>query len=398
MAISPKGHPYPNPPVGGSGSGGGGGGLVLSDTQGLVIDVSDVHHPPDPSEANAKNIYKDSAQTPPRIWIPHEDALYDTSPSITSTVVPIADNYRGALYANPTGAGDEWFYYNRVSHSWRLRITIQGISHFLNVGWAEIKVEAFEGDDITLFFGANDVFLNEVLSHQQAADIIENTHTYNSAHGYWYFIGGNLYKVDTFTAAVTVVGVNGYVAMNAGYNPVGYWYANGQDEKYPDSFPHTVDAPAADDILRLQFSQDTPNISFYDDFRVFQSIWVDGSNATDVDSTGAPPIATDNVVFSLSEGTYRLKLVLDIALSISTAQIRVELMQVETGADDRLLYQGGLYSTSGPSDSVDALSRIILEDEEWIVEEDAQYYFRIITTSNTRQINRRFNLRLERLP
>ena len=61
-------------------------------------------------------------------------------------------------------------------------------------------MQALAGNDP--FFESDAVFLNEVQSDAQAAQIIENAGNYDSSRDYYYIRGNNFYEVDTFTEAV----------------------------------------------------------------------------------------------------------------------------------------------------------------------------------------------------
>ena len=166
---------------------------------GYVVDVSDEHHPPTPNELNARDIYIDRTQTPPRVWVPHEHAAPDTAPSLTSTAIAEdTEDFRGVHYVNPSSGVIDDFYWNLNRHTWRLR---RADTHWYAVSWTELKAQAMAGNDP--FFESDAVFLNEVQSAAQAAQIIENAGNYDSSRDYFYIQGGNFYEVDTFTEAVT---------------------------------------------------------------------------------------------------------------------------------------------------------------------------------------------------
>ena len=166
---------------------------------GYVVDVSDTHHPPTPNELNARDIYIDRTQTPPRVWVPHEHAAPDTAPSLTSTAIAEdTEDFRGVHYVNPSSGVIDDFYWNLNRHTWRLR---RADTHWYAVSWTELKMQAMAGNDP--FFESDAVFLNEVQSAAQAAQIIENAGNYDSNRDYFYIQGGNFYEVDTFTEAVT---------------------------------------------------------------------------------------------------------------------------------------------------------------------------------------------------
>ena len=166
-------------------SGGGNGGLIVS--------VHDEHHPPTASEENARNLYMDPSYDPPKLWIPHERPAPSTRASITHTLIAASSaGYRGVAFSAPfpSAAGD--FYWAEASHAWRYRAA----TYYETVGFSELRTQ------VTLF-GDSDVFLNEVTSHQVAADIIENDGDYDSAKMYFYIHANSLWRVDSFTAAVS---------------------------------------------------------------------------------------------------------------------------------------------------------------------------------------------------
>ena len=165
---------------------------------GYVVDVSDEHHPPTPNELNARDIYIDRTQTPPRVWVPHEHAAPDTPPSLTSTAIAEdTEDFRGVHYVNPSSGVINDFYWNQNRHTWRLR---RADTHWYAVSWTELKAQAMAGNDP--FFESDAVFLNEVQSDAQAAQIIENAGNYDSSRDYFYIQGNAFYEVDTFTEAV----------------------------------------------------------------------------------------------------------------------------------------------------------------------------------------------------
>ena len=182
---------------------------------GYVVDVSDEHHPPTPNELNARDIYIDRTQTPPRVWVPHEHAAPDTAPSLTSTAIAAdTEDFRGVAYVNPTTGVTNDFYWNRNRHTWRLR---RADTHWYAVSWTELKMQALAGNDP--FFESDAVFLNEVQSDAQAAQIIENAGNYDSSRDYYYIRGNNFYEVDTFTEAVTNNFFHDYYVLGDGVAP-----------------------------------------------------------------------------------------------------------------------------------------------------------------------------------
>ena len=179
---------------------------------GELVDVSAEHSTPTPSADTARDWYFDQTQTPPRIWVPHEHAAPDTAPSLTFTnVVPSGLN-RGVHYVNPSSPVDGDWYYNRNNHSWRYKPA--GQTHFNSISFTELKMVAYlSSADTELYFNDDDVFLNEVRSSDQAAQIIENAGNYDSGKEYFYIQGSNFRQVDVFTAAVTNRVVRDYATM-----------------------------------------------------------------------------------------------------------------------------------------------------------------------------------------
>ena len=197
---------------------------------GYVVDVSDEHHPPTPNELNARDIYIDRTQTPPRVWVPHEHAAPDTAPSLTSTAIAAdTEDFRGVAYVNPSTGVTNDFYWNRNRHTWRLR---RADTHWYAVSWTELKMQALAGNDP--FFESDAVFLNEVQSDAQAAQIIENAGNYDSSRDYYYIRGNNFYEVDTFTEAVTNNFFHDYYVL--GDTPPETIHEDTADFTWPDDY------------------------------------------------------------------------------------------------------------------------------------------------------------------
>ena len=369
--------------------------VTLADDEGLVKNVTAVGHPPEPT-AGDRNIYINKLTG--RIWVPHTGYGAGTFAAVTGTIkLPVAP-FRGIRYVNPTGvqtAGD--FYYNRNSHEWRIRR--QG--HYYGVTWAELVSSARNSADTENYFESTAVWLNEVSGNRQAAQIMDNIGNINVQHGYYYTFGGTLYRATIFVAGVERVEIPSYQSFLGGKNPVGWWYVNGQAERFPNSFPYTQDGSGVSPtLLRIQWSGNTPDETpFGWDQPV---IWVDGDDVDggDIDTGGLPALDTDHVVFQLPAGTWNIHSVLSKEFSALATHAIYLLAEIQSGTDDAVIAIGNPYQASNVDvgeiteqfTSFDLLARDIVTDGS------KQFYF--LFGSNTASVvnnNSRGTLRLEKV-
>ena len=185
----------------------------LDDDEGLVKDITADHHPPEPTDAD-KNIYYDRDLG--RIWVPHKRPAPDTPPDLASMpVAQLTQGFRGVHYVNPGSSQVDDWYYNRNSHAFRIHEN----GHYYVVTFAELKTRAKVGATDDLFFGADDVFLSEVRSRSQAAQIIENSGGYDATKGYYYIQGSTFQEVASFTEAVGDRYFPDYLTIDIGAHP-----------------------------------------------------------------------------------------------------------------------------------------------------------------------------------
>ena len=299
---------------------------------GFVVDAKAEHHPPPGTPANARNIYFDPTLTPPKIWVPHDDPRPGTPPSATSTLHTSASaGYRGALFSPPSSHAVGDFYYDRTNHGWRG--VAAGTTFYTAVSWSELKTfaETSGGDS---FFNSDDVFLNEVRSSAQAAQIIENA-GYDSAKDYYWIQAGTFQELNVFTAAVNNAFDVDYYGMNVGAYvppPTAIWYMNGQTERWPNSYPYTQDA--ASNRLRIRWSGDDPDETPYG--WDVPSIWP-GAISGNLDGSANPAASTNNVVFSLEGGVWDIDVMAGTTdIDLVGMEFGLFLYQIQTG-DDKVL-------------------------------------------------------------
>ena len=194
--------------------------VTFGDSTGGVVDVSDTHHPPTATASTIRNVYKDSSHNPPKVWIGYQRYEHTTAPAITSALQAAgAAGYRGVHYQAPTAsAAGDWFW-SREGHSWKYRAE----GRFHNIGFSELKRVAMNAAGDALFFNATDVFLNEVQSEAQAAEIIEND-GYEADKRYFFIRSSGLRLVATFAAGVGVADLYDFYELGElaqPRNPVG---------------------------------------------------------------------------------------------------------------------------------------------------------------------------------
>ncbi len=172
--------------------------LTVEGIGGNLVDVTLEHHPPTATLGD-RNAYIDRSFTPPKVWLPHVRPAPDMPPDATSEIIAAgAAGYRGVHYQAPTAsAAGDWFW-STEGHSWKYRAE----GRFHNISFAELKAVAMNAAGNAPFFAENDVFLNRVLSHRQAAQIIENDGDYDPVRNYYFILGSTFRRVDVFTAAV----------------------------------------------------------------------------------------------------------------------------------------------------------------------------------------------------
>ena len=166
----------------------------LAATDGFIVDVSATHHPPTATAETIRHVYKDYSTNPPKLWLGFQAYEHTTPPSVTPDAqAAAAAGYRGILYQAPAASAADDFFWSRSGHSWKYRAA----GRFHNVSFTELKGEVD-------FFEDTDVFLNEVTSNQQAAEIIQND-GYDADVRYFYVRSDVLYRVfgdDDYDAGI----------------------------------------------------------------------------------------------------------------------------------------------------------------------------------------------------
>ena len=282
--------------------GGGGGEGSAPDGAGYVYDISETNGgtPPTPTEANSGNLYFN--RDVGRLFIPHRDPSPGEPAVATSTLIAAGGSgtgFRGVRHAAPSTSQNGDFYYRIGNHTWKLRTG----GFYRPVAWNAIKEGALNSSD-TAFFGANDVWLNEVDRLNIATAILENLGTYDGTKDYFFIIGTTFYKIATFTGATDPGFTHDYIPLSKKGDEVAYWYLHGQTERDPTTFPYTQDR--ANNKIRIRFAQAAPNERFFG--WEWGDHFVDGDDVTDLDTGGEPTSTTDHVVFRPAAGIWRLEL------------------------------------------------------------------------------------------
>ena len=178
----------------------------LSANDGFIVDVSATHHPPTATAETIRHAYKDYSHDPPKMWLGFRKYEHTTPPSVTPDAqAPAAAGYRGILYQAPAASAADDFFWSRSGHSWKYRAA----GRFHNVSFTELKGEV-------AFFNATDVFLNEVDSNQQAAEIIQND-GYDADVRYFYVRSDVLYRVfgdDDYDAGIGTEDLHDFIEIS----------------------------------------------------------------------------------------------------------------------------------------------------------------------------------------
>ena len=296
---------------------------------GFVVDVSSEHSPPTPNKANNRNIYIDKSVAPPRIWLPHDTPRPDTAASVTSTIVPSASaGYRGARFSPPASHAGGDFYYDRTAHVWRAQSTVT--TFFSSVTWTELKNVARSSG--SLFFNGNDVWVNEVITEHQAAEIIQNAGYNSDGRDYYWMEGGVFRLLNVFTAAVNNRLDYSYFAMQAGTPPpTGIWYMNAQTSRWPSSYSYDIDPTSS--RLRLRWTGGDPDESLYG-WDSIGDIFVAGADVSaNIDGSANPATNTSFVVFQPPAGIYDIEVHAGTADETITEEFGIFLYQIQSGDD-----------------------------------------------------------------
>ena len=171
----------------------------LSANDGFVVNVSG--SPPTATAETIRHVYQDVGHDPPKVWIGYQKHDATTPATADSELVAAGGNgtgYRGGSYSSPFPATNGDWFWDRQSHAWQYRSG----GRFLQVSFAELKTNAMNSAGDALFFGENDVFLNEVISANQAAGIMDNAGGEEDDVDYWAIIAGSFYEITDFVAAI----------------------------------------------------------------------------------------------------------------------------------------------------------------------------------------------------
>ena len=350
----------------------------LPEGAGYVIDVTEQHggSPPTASEDNAEHLYYN--RDIGKLWVPHRDPAPDTPASATTTTIAAeTTGFRGILTANPSvNINGDW-YYNRSGHSWRYRA--EG-DRLRNISFSELKLVAEQGG--SLFFGADDVWLNEVDRLSVAVGILENLGTYDSAKSYYFVIGDVFYKIDTFTAAVNHRFNHDYIRLGGPQNfPTAIWYLNNQTSRFPTTFPYTTDPSSS--RLRLRWSGDTPNEAPFGWNE--PDIWVPGTdvNTSDIDTSASPGVLTNNVVFRPNRGTWDLGVNLTIDKELmANEEFALMLYRVKSGDDQVLRVQSRGQINPPGNFGGENVTPVSLGLEDYTTDGTVWLYFLVFTAAN----------------
>ena len=348
---------------------------------GFVVDSSGEHHPPPGTIANAQNIYFDPTLTPPKLWVPHEDPRPGTAPSATATLHTSASaGYRGALFSPPSSHNVGDFYYDRTNHGWRG--VASGTTFYTSVSWSELKNIA-ETSGGAAFFNSDDVFLNEVFSTRQAAQIIENA-GYDSAKDYYWIQAGTFLELNVFTAAVNNAFDVDYYGMNVGaYAPpqTGIWYINGQTERWPGTYAYTENPSS--NRLRLRWTGGNPDESPYgwldDDIFVATA-----DISANIDGSANPSTGTTFVVFQPPAGVYDIEATIGTQSEITQANEFAGLLYEIASGDDNILAATGGQNSNFPTNFGGVSGTVIrIELRDFEFDGTQQLYVLVFTESNT---------------
>ena len=156
-------------------------------------------------------------------------------------------------------------------------------------------------------------------------------------------------------------------------NPSAVWWLNGQTERWPSSFPYTVDT--ANNKLRMRFSTAAAAEAYEGGGELIGDIFT-GVSSDDADTSGAPALSTSRVFFTPPPGRYRLSVV--CANTLNDASSAFSLFQITAGVDDQLLQYFIKHSTGGSNqlfEGGDAGWQLYAED--FVVSPDEVFYLQI---------------------
>lgn len=167
----------------------------------------------------------------------------------------------------------------------------------------------------------------------------------------------------------------GFGAAGTGRPPVYFWWANGATARVTDGFPYTQNAPSADNRLRFQFNGANPNERVH--VTDGPTSWfVAGSEVANLDSGGAPPAATDRVVFKPPAGTWKFKLYAGVEEDAGDDGSRgIGLFRINAGTDDTVV--AGPLGTAVSAELFGFAARniTVVESDEIVVTGSEQFYW-----------------------
>ena len=167
--------------------------------------------------------------------------------------------------------------------------------------------------------------------------------------------------------------------------PVGVFFGIGQTEEWPSDYPNDQDGAAS---RRMAFAADGPHIAWKGGNSFYDDIFVAAADVSSDIDIGSPAGATDNIVFTLPAGRYKIEVWWASSNTTADANLQLGLFEITSGVDDSVIgfaTSNGAYTGSMLIEQIPAglyVSRtILLEGDEQIYVAAAGV---INTTTNTR--------------
>ena len=167
--------------------------------------------------------------------------------------------------------------------------------------------------------------------------------------------------------------------------PVGVFFGVGQTEEWPSDYPNTQTGISS---RRMAFAADGPHDAWKGGHNFFDDIFVAAADVSSDIDVGSPAGATDNIVFTLPAGRYKIEVWWASSNTNADAELQLGLFEITSGIDDSVIgfaTSNGAYTGSMLIEQIPAglyVSRTILLDG------DEQLYVAaagvISDTTNTR--------------
>ena len=147
--------------------------------------------------------------------------------------------------------------------------------------------------------------------------------------------------------------------------PVGVFFGVGQTEEWPVTFPNTQTSLAS---RRMAFAADGPHIAWKGGNSFYDDIFVAAADVSSNIDQGLPAAATDNVVFTLPAGRYKIEVWWASSNTTADAELQLGLFEITTGKDDSVIgfaTSNGAYTGSMLIEAIPAglyITRTILLD------------------------------------